>query len=296
MRNFALRQTYHMEVQRINPADWEYFGEGGSSTSYIKKMDGNIVLKLNNADIPAEATEKEYLASKSFNEAGFPSPAIYDFVTDGERYGYTGQRIKGKISYARILSQEPGRRDELADRFASLALELHRTKADITKMDDARENLVKAMGDMSYLPDDVADAVRKCLSSISDGDSCLHGDMNPGNLVTFEGRDQWIGVNEFAYGDPYLDLAAMHVICYILPSKTVSRLYHADQGNLRAFFKAFKKAYFGADWNSKDVEAHIKDAAIVRFCAAAASRPEYLKILIPLVRGRKLRFLISRLG
>lgn len=66
-----------MEAERICLADWEYFGEGGSSTSYINKMNGNIVLKLNRRDIPAATTEKEYLASKAFNEAGLPSPAMW---------------------------------------------------------------------------------------------------------------------------------------------------------------------------------------------------------------------------
>ena len=234
-----------MEAKRINLADWEYFGEGGSSTSYINKKDGNIVLKLCNKDIPSATVLKEYLASKSFNDAGFPSPAVYDFVTDGERFGYTGQRIKGKVSFARTLSQEPDCIEDLAGRFAAMALALHRTPADVSKMTDALESLLNSMGDLSYVPADVADAVRTRMQSIRKDTACLHGDMNPGNLITFEGRDNWIGVNELTYGDPFLDIATMHVICYFLPGKTVSHLYHADQRRLRSFYKAFLKAYFG---------------------------------------------------
>lgn len=284
-----------MEAERICLAEWEYFGEGGSSTSYINKMNGNIVLKLNNRGIPAATTEKEYLASKAFNEAGLPSPAIYDFVTDGERFGYTGQRIKGKISFARTLSQEPESAEDLARKFAALALDLHRTPADVSKMTDACESLREKMGDLSYVPADVADAVRKCFSSISSATTFLHGDMNPGNLITFEGRDNWIGVNELIYGDPFLDIATMHVICNYLPSKTVSRLYHADQRVLKAFYVAFLKAYFGESWNSDEVNAHIKDASFVKFCALATSQPEYVELLVPLVRGQKLRFMLKRL-
>lgn len=284
-----------MRTEIINLSEWEYFGEGGSSISYSKKGGENLILKLNNKNIPHETTEKEYLASKAFNEAGFPSPSIHDFVTDGERFGYTSERINGKLSFARILSQEPDSIGLLAKRFATLALNLHSTPADITKMTNARDSLIKRIGDLSYVPEDVATAVRKSFSSLSDDLFCLHGDMNPGNLISFENRDKWIGVNEFAYGDPFLDIAAMHVICYFLPAKTVKNLYHAGQGRLRSFFTSFKESYFGESWNSREVEDHIRDAAIVRFCADAAAKPEYLKILIPLVRGRKLRFLISRL-
>ena len=283
-----------MEAKHIELADWEYFGEGGSSTSYINKLNGDLVLKLNRKDIPALTTEKEFLASKAFNEAGIPSPAIYEFVTDGERFGYTSQRIKGKVSFARTLSQEPERINELACKFAILARELHRTPIDVTKMTDIRKSLRDTMGDLSYVPSDVAEEVRKCFDSISGDNVCLHGDMNPGNLITFEGQDKWIGVNEFTYGDPFVDIAAMHVLCYLLPSKTVSKLYHLDQSVLRKFFTAFKKEYFGDIWNSKEVNAHIKDASIVRFCATAKSKPEYVALLTPLVRGHKLCFMIKK--
>lgn len=50
-----------MEASRIDLKDWEYYGEGGSSTSYIYKLDGNIVLKLNNNAVPVENTVREYL-------------------------------------------------------------------------------------------------------------------------------------------------------------------------------------------------------------------------------------------
>ena len=118
-----------MRAEIINLSEWEYFGEGGSSTSYSKKGGENLILKLNNKNIPQETTEKEYLASKAFNEAGFPSPATHDFVTDGERFGYTTERINGKLSFARILSQEPDSIERLAKRFASLAQSLHSTPA-----------------------------------------------------------------------------------------------------------------------------------------------------------------------
>lgn len=52
---------------------------------------------------------------------GLPVPSIYDYVTDGERFGYTAERIKGKISFARILSQEPDRFEEMARRLSSMA-------------------------------------------------------------------------------------------------------------------------------------------------------------------------------
>ena len=283
-----------MEAKLIDLAEWEYFGTGGSGKSYTKKVGADLVLKLNDRDIPVETTEKEYIASKLFNEAGFPSPVVYDFVTDGERYGYTSQRIKGKLSFARMLSQEPENIDSLAARFASMARELHGRPADMERMTDAREQLLKAVGDLSFVPGDVADALRKSFSLISGDKVCLHGDMNPGNVISYEGKDFWIGVNEFSYGDSFLDIATMHILCYFLPAKLTESLYHMSQSCLKQFFRAFKKAYFGAGWDSKEIEAHIAAAATVKFCAAASVNPDYMAILIPLVRGQKLKTLIIK--
>lgn len=285
-----------MEAEKIDLKEWEYFGEGGSSTSYVKKLNGDIVVKLNNKDIPAEVTEKEYLASKAFVEAGLPSPMVYDFVTDGERFGFTSQRIQGKLSFARILSQEPDNIDRIAFKFAALAKTIHTTPADTARMSDARENLKKAVGDLSYLPEDVAETVKKFFSSIGDDKVCLHGDMNPGNLISFEGKDYWIGINEFAYGDPLLDIATMHIICNFLPYKSVKNLYHADVSTFQLFFQSFKQAYFGDNWNSKELEARIKAVSIVKFCAMASRKPEYRDLLVAVVRGQKLKLIFKRIG
>lgn len=284
-----------MNAIKIDIAEWEYFGEGGSSTSYTKKFGGNLILKLNNRNIPAETTEKEYLASKAFNESGFPSPEIYDFVTDGERFGYTSQRIKGKLSYARLLSQEPDSVDRLAQKFAALTRDIHKTPADATKMTDFREHLSGVMGDLSFVPEDVASAVRAGISSLGDDCVCLHGDLNPGNLISFERKDCWIGVNGFYYGDPYLDIATMFILCFLLPAKRVKELYHVRQSAMISFFTAFKKHYFGKDWNSAEVDSRIRNAAVVRFCAMSAENPEYAEILIPFVRNRRLLLFIRRM-
>ena len=60
-----------------------------------------------------------------------------------------------------MLSQEPENIDSLAARFASMARELHGRPADMERMTDAREQLLKAVGDLSFVPGDVADALRK---------------------------------------------------------------------------------------------------------------------------------------
>lgn len=283
-----------MEAKKINIDEWSYLGAGGTATSYGNKYDGKLFLKLNNKGYPVAATVEEYNAQSLFPELGLPFPAVYDFVTDGERYGYTGERVKGKMSFARILSQEPDRMEELCSRFASMTKDFHSTPADTARMQDLRKYLEKEMGDFSYVPADVAEKVRGYIGELGRERTCLHGDLNPGNVISFEDKDYWIGVNSLIYGDPYWDVADMYVLCYCLPQSVVSESYHLETGVFRSFYSLFRKKYFGAEWNSPFVEARISRAAMIKCCAMVRKDPAAAVYIVPLIRGKRLQFLLGR--
>lgn len=279
-----------MEAKHINIADWGYFGEGSTATSYCNKKNGNLFLKLNKAGYPESLTREEFLASKLFSDMGLPVPSIYDYVTDGERFGYTAERIKGKISFARILSQEPDRFEEIASRLSAMAKELHRTKADTSRMKSCLEYFKGYLGDMSYLPADVAAIIRGCLSEFSDIPYCLHGDLNPGNVINYEGRDYWIGINSAMFGDPCWDIATMYVIANCIPAYRVKELYHFSPEECRKFYETFKKHYFGDSLHSPEAEKRIHNAVMVKCCALIKSNPSDAYLYVPFIRGKKLLF------
>ena len=279
-----------MEAKKVDLNEWGYYGEGGTAVSFCNKQDGNIYLKLNKKEYPEELTREEFLAARMFGEMGLPTPEVYDYVTDGERFGYTGERIKGKISFARMLSQEPERQEELAGRFAAMALALHRTEADTSKMKSCLDYFTGYLGDMSFVPSDVAEKVRGCLKEFTDAPFFLHGDMNPGNVIEFEGCDYWIGVNSLMYGDPYWDLSTMYIIANCMPAKAVKERYHLSPSACRGFLDAFKRQYFGKSWDSPQVEGRIRNAAKVRCCALIKMSPANASLYIPFIRGRKLAF------
>lgn len=279
-----------MEAKKVNLMEWGYFGEGGTAVSFCNKQNGNLFLKLNKAGYPEQLTWEEFNASKLFGEMGLPTPAVYDYVTDGERFGYVGERIKGKVSFARILSNEPSRREEIARRFALMARDLHGTKADTTRMKSCLDNFRSYLGDLSFVPSDVADKVRKCLDRFNDVPFCLHGDFNPGNVISNEGREYWIGVNSFMYGDPYWDLATLYIIANCIPSRVVKERYHLSPSELRAFCQSFGRHYLGDSWDSGEVRSRIQDAVVVRCCALIRRNPRNAYLYVPFIRGKKFLF------
>lgn len=116
-----------MEAKIINLEEWVSFGGGGFGESFYNKTDDSVILKLNKPSVSAGKAEDEFLRSKAVFEMGIPSAEPYDFVTDGERYGMTVQRIQGKQSLGKIIANHPERLDEMAGIAAEYAKALHAT-------------------------------------------------------------------------------------------------------------------------------------------------------------------------
>lgn len=106
------------QAKLIDLNEWERSGGGGNGWSYINRNDSSIMLKLNKEEISEEISCREYQISAALYEMGISCPRVFDFVTDGTRYGMTVERIQGKKSYVRMIADNPGLLEPLAKDFA----------------------------------------------------------------------------------------------------------------------------------------------------------------------------------
>ena len=114
MTNFALMQTY----ETIDLNEYVQTGEGGTAISYTHKS-RNTLAKLYNPGFEADRARAEFLTARIVYELGVQTPEPYRLVTDGERFGAEYELIPGKRSFARIISEEPARLQEISLDFAS---------------------------------------------------------------------------------------------------------------------------------------------------------------------------------
>ena len=117
------------DVKRINLDDYIQTGEGATALTYTSK-DGKTLAKLYNLGFEADRAKEEFLTAQIVFEMGIPTPEPYRLVTDGERLGGEYELIKGKRSFARIISQEPERLEEISLEFARMTKELHADKCE----------------------------------------------------------------------------------------------------------------------------------------------------------------------
>ena len=218
-----------MEAKIVDLQEWVSFGGGGFGESYYNKTDDSVILKLNKPGISASKAEEEFLRSKAVFQMGIPSAEPYEFVTDGQRYGMTVQRIQGKESFGRIIADHPERLEELAGVTAEYAKALHSIPCNTESFDNIALRTREMIMANKVIPDHVKARLAGYLDELEPANTCLHGDLNPCNIITANGKVYWIDLGDFGYGDPLLDFNILSHMSGYGPNPLLKHLFHMDR-------------------------------------------------------------------
>ena len=233
-----------LSYETIDINDYIQSGEGGTALSYRHKT-RNTLAKLYKPGFEAERAISEFLTARTVYEMGIPTPEPIRLVTDGERYGAEYAFIPGKRSFTRIISEEPGRLEEISLEFARLTRELHSFKADTSRLRSYKQTLQNFYRERDLVPADYKDRALKFLEPLPDTPTCLHGDLQIGNIITDETRTLWIDVGEFSYGLPEWDLGVMWTVCHNMRAELAQFLFHVQPETLTRHWDIFLPAYLG---------------------------------------------------
>lgn len=230
-------------------------GEGGTAQAYTRK-DGKTLAKLYNPGFEADRAAAEFFTARTVFEMGIPTPEPYRLVTDGERFGAEYQLIRNKRSFARILSEEPERLEEISLTFARFARELHTHKADTARLHSYKEVLTRFYQEKDRVPEEYKRLALAFLKEVPEADTCLHGDLQIGNIIRSGNRDLWIDVGQFSYGVPEWDLGFTWRVTGITREERSQELFHLSPDQLSRHWQVFSKAYFEAD--GKELEDKVR--------------------------------------
>ena len=233
-----------LSYETIDINDYIQSGEGGTALSYRHKTQ-NTLAKLYKPGFEAERAISEFLTARTVYEMGIPTPEPIRLVTDGERYGAEYAFIPGKRSFTRIISEEPGRLEEISLEFARLTRELHSFKADTSRLRSYKQTLQNFYQEMDLVPADYKERALKFLEPLPDTPTCLHGDLQIGNIITDGTRTLWIDVGEFSYGLPEWDLGVMWTVCHNMRAELARFLFHVEPETLTKHWDIFLPAYLG---------------------------------------------------
>jgi len=232
------------EVQRINLNDYVQTGEGGTAVAYTHK-DGKTLAKLYKPGFEADRAREEFLTARTVFELGIPTPEPYRLLTDGECNGAEYELIKGKRSFARIISQEPERLEEISLTFARMAKELHAIEADTTRLQSMKERMRRFYQETDVVPEEYKQKALRFIEQVPEAKTCIHGDLQIGNIITDGKRTLWIDVGEFGYGVPEWDLGMLWTMANRMDSQRAEELFHITHEVFLAHWNIFFPAYLG---------------------------------------------------
>ena len=232
--------------KQIDLNDYVQTGEGGTSLTYTHKT-RNALAKLFNHGSEAEQAEREFLTARAVFEMGVPTPEPYQLVTDGQRQGVEYELIKNKRSLTRILSQEPERLEEISLTFARMARELHAMKADTSRFPSIKDSLRRFYMEKNLVSEEYKQRALNFIDKVPDAETCLHGDLHIGNVITDGQRNLWIDLGQFSYGVPEWDLGWMWTICNVMDGQRSDFILHVTPETLKAHWNIFLPAYLGTD-------------------------------------------------
>lgn len=248
-------------MKLIDLNDWTQTGGGAVGTSYFHKTDPTLMLKFMSADVKMEQIEKELAHSRGVYNLGLPTPKPGELVTDGKRNGLIFERIVGKRSYAKMIGEEPENIDTLARQFAEVTKLLHSTKCDKAVFPDVKDCFGQMIRDNIFRSDSLKEKALNMLNAMPDTDTCLHGDLHFGNIITARSGRYFIDLGNFCYGYPLFDMGMMEALLMFC-TETHERFFHEfhcnyDQATL--FWEEALKQYFGQDTDvrKKREELHI---------------------------------------
>jgi len=242
-----------MEPIKIDLNDYVRTGEGANGASFNHKTDPSIMMKLYFRNFDAAKLELE-LAQKVF-DAGIPTPAPGDLVTDGTQVGIRFRRIEGKKSYSRACGDNPEKAPEYGREFAQLCKKLHATHVDTTKFENVKDRLFKMLAENPFFTDAEKEKLHAFIAAQPDTDTAIHGDLQFSNGIFIEKdgvrNPYFIDLGDFCYGYPLFDVGMVYLCCCLNDESWTLEQYHMTNATARVFWEAFAKEYFESD----DLEA-----------------------------------------
>lgn len=250
--------SYISVTRRPEPLDlqkYAEFGGGFLSTAY-NSIDGDSMLKVYGANVPEEVVIREKNVARALMLFGLNTPMVGTIYEHGDSKGIDFERIEGKRSFSRIMSEEPERIEELTVRFAHMCKELHNTNCD-TEIFSDRKILYRSVIEGSTAVNAAQKAeVLAFIDSIPDATTCLHGDMQPSNVITNGKEDFWIDLSDFGYGCPMMDLGMWYFLALLNPEELSQHIFHLSKQQMHLIWDIFIREYFGADTPEKKEEVH----------------------------------------
>lgn len=224
---------------------YDEFGGGFMSKSFNSE-DGDSVLKVYGPRAPRWLAAQEKSIARAVMLFGIPTPLVGALYEDEQNTGLDFERIEGKRSLSRIISQEPERMVEISTLFANMCKDLHSKQCDTRIFSDRKISYRRAVMSCKDITEEEKQKAMAFVDSVPDETTCLHGDMQPSNIITNGIDTLWIDLADFSYGSPLFDLGMWFFLSMLNPEHLCQHVFHLSKSQMGQMWDIFMEVYFGA--------------------------------------------------
>ncbi|MBQ3285594.1 MAG: phosphotransferase [Ruminococcus sp.] len=245
---------------------------GVGTTAEVYRFGDDRILKIYHAGQDPAWIEAQWNNTQQLYRHGVPGPVPYEIVSVGDRLGVIYERLDD-ILLGEAISREPERLDEYAKKLALLLRQIHQTKFEKNLLIDTSEFLAghfNVTAISRYTDKDAAGFA----SALNKGNTLIHGDFHPMNILVKDGRLIPIDTGDAYYRHGILDLVTLYTFLILQtdnPEKSM-KMTSMMPDAAHNLWDAFVRYYFApqTEEEKNGIEMIIKRVALIRTAMALA--------------------------
>ena len=238
---FPVTQAY----RTINLQDCEVLGAGGHGK--VLRVNGDTIVKLYYAGDSVEDIKREQDYAKKAFVMGIPTAIPFDIVKCEDMYGLVFELVNADI-VANHLNNHPDELVEIAKKYAQTMKQLHNTHVAEGALSSTKELYrTRIEGLREYMTDEEVDTLHRINDAIPEGDTVVHGDYHPKNVMIQDGELILIDMADLTTGHPLYDLGSMALSHHLPSDERIENITSMKAGMVRKLWQLFLANYLGTD-------------------------------------------------
>ena len=238
---FPVTQAY----RTINLQDCEVLGAGGHGK--VLRINGDTIVKLYYAGDSVEDIKREQDYAKKAFVMGIPTAIPFDIVKCEDMYGLVFELVNADI-VSNYLNNHPDELVEIAKKYAQTMKQLHNTHVAEGALSSTKELYrTRIEGLREYMTDDEVDTLHRINDAIPEGDTVVHGDYHPKNVMIQDGELILIDMADLTTGHPLYDLGSMALSHHLPSDERIENITSMKAEMVRKLWQLFLANYLGTD-------------------------------------------------